>query len=52
MSDITTIFSSCGQLLAEATPIKLNTFHGIPLNDNQKLYGLTKLLIDGINLMV
>jgi hypothetical protein len=47
MSNITNIFSSCGHLLAEATPIELNTFHGIPLGDNRKLYGLTKLLIDG-----
>ena len=46
MSDIVNIYSACGHLLAKATPIELNTFHGIPLDDNNILYGLKELLVD------
>ena len=46
MSDIVNIYSACGHLLAKATPIELNTFHGIPLGNNNILYGLKELLVD------
>jgi hypothetical protein len=46
MSNIVNIYSACSHLLAKAIPIELNTFHGIPLGDNNILYGLKELLID------